>query len=106
VSARERAAEIGEGVEAAQARHLEVEDDAPGPERAGTLEGLQAIASREDPVAGPAQPVGHDLEEIRLVVDHQDPTLLGRPDAGGQGAGRPGHGHLPRVAASPSVTDS
>src|SRR5262249_23354706 len=88
------------------ARHLEVEDDTLGPERAGTLEGLQAVASREDPVAGAAQPVGHDLEEIGLVVDHQDPTLLGGHDAGGQGAGRRGHGRLPRMAASPGVTDS
>src|SRR5262249_39631664 len=67
--------ESRQDLEAAEPRHLEVEDDAAGPAVAHTCEGLEPVLRGDDLIAGGGQSIRDDLEQVGLIVDHQDEAV-------------------------------
>ena len=62
----------GQG-QAVHARHHHVDDQQVRPRRAQPAEGLVAVARGRDLVAVGAQLVGQQDEQVRIVVDDEDP---------------------------------
>src|SRR5262249_14246308 len=90
--------ESRQDLEAAEPRHLEVEDDAAGPAVAHTCEGLEPVLRGDDLIAGGGQSIRDDLEQVGLIVDHQDEAGAFRDRASGPTeGGRIGRGTARRA---------